>query len=186
MNVMLELRNCCNKLLLTHGSEELILADAASSVQHKSEQDKSDIWSKVLFLMETPLLILTGIQSLQNNLLIPQERFFCQSFKKSCKAVGIRSSFSVRWFCVLDFLEDILRVKHSKYERIDGLNPASHQASAVDRFFHMSYQRFVTILWKIAGGLGLDLPPAETNVIYENDWNPPLRTTLCHLCAQRR
>ena len=42
--------------------------------------------------------------------------------------------------CGLDFLEDLLRVKHSKYEGINGLNFASHQAGAIDQFCHMPYQ----------------------------------------------
>ena len=49
--------------------------------------------------MDTPLWILTGIQSLQNNLLGPQERWFsCKIFYKSCRSVGTRFSFLVRWF----------------------------------------------------------------------------------------
>ena len=64
--------------------------------------------------------------------------------------------------CVLDFLEDPLRVKQSKYESLDGSKSASHQASAVDWFCHLSYQIFVMILRTRAGGLGLDLPAAET------------------------
>ena len=36
MNVMTELRNCCNKLFLIRGSEERISYDAASSGPHKS------------------------------------------------------------------------------------------------------------------------------------------------------
>ena len=71
MNVIMELRKYCNKPLLIHGAEERILDDAAESRTHNSEQEKSAIWSKVLLLMDTPLQILTGIQSLQNNFLSP-------------------------------------------------------------------------------------------------------------------
>ena len=88
--------------------------------------------------------------------------------------------------CVLGFLKDLLRVKQSKYERLDGSKSASHQSGAVDRFFHISYQRFVMILRTRSGGLGLDLPAVNTNVIFGNDWNAQLRTTLSPLCAQRR
>ena len=104
MNVMMELRKCCNKLFLIHAAEERILADAAASGPHKSEQEKSAIWSEVMFLIETPLRMLTGIQSLQNNLRSRQEILFWKSFYKSCRAVGTRSSFSVRWFVSLTFL----------------------------------------------------------------------------------
>ena len=87
---------------------------------------------------------------------------------------------------VLEFIKDLLRIKHYKYETLDGSNSASHQAVDVHRFCHMSYQRFVVILRTRAGVLGLDLPAAETNIIFDYDWNPQLRTTLTPLCAQRR
>ena len=104
MNVMMELRNCCNQLFFIHWYEERILSDAVASGSHKSEKEISAIWSKVMSLMVTLLRILTGIQSLQNNLLNLQERFFWQSFQKNCRALGTRSSFSVRWFVSLTFL----------------------------------------------------------------------------------
>ena len=103
MNVIMELRKCCNQLLLVHGSEKRILADAAATVPHKLEQDKLYILSKVLFLMETPVRILTGLQSPQNNFLIPQEIFFWKNFYKSCRAVGTKSSSSAKWFVYLTF-----------------------------------------------------------------------------------
>ena len=43
MNVMMEIRKCCNQLFLIRGAEERILAYAAASGPHKSEQDKSYI-----------------------------------------------------------------------------------------------------------------------------------------------
>ena len=36
-----------------------------------------------------------------------------------------------------------------------------------------------------AGGLGLDLPEADTNLIFDKDWNPQLRTTLSPIYAHR-
>ena len=104
MNVMIELRKCCNQLFLICGAEERILADASASGPHNSEQQKPSILSKVLLLMETPLRILTGLQSLQNNFLSPQERFFWKKNYKSYRAVGTKSSFLVRWFVSLNFL----------------------------------------------------------------------------------
>ena len=85
--------------------------------------------------------------------------------------------------CVLDFLEDLLRVKYSKYERLEGSNSVSHQAGAVDWFCHKSYQRFVIILRTLSGGLGLDFPAADTYVIFGNNWIPQLSRTLSSLCA---
>ena len=88
--------------------------------------------------------------------------------------------------CVLDFLEDLLRVKQSKYERLDGSKSASHRACAVDWFFRKLYQRDVMILRKIVVGIVLDFPEADTDVIFDNNWNPQLRTTLSPLCTQQQ
>ena len=87
--------------------------------------------------------------------------------------------------CVLDFIEDLLRVKQSKYERLDGSKSASHHAGAIDRVFNMSYQRIDMIYRTRAGGLRIELPAADTNIIFDNDWNPQLRTTLSPLYAHR-
>ena len=73
---------------------------------------------------------------------------------------------------VLGFLEDLLRVKQYKYERLNGLKSASHWDGAVDRVFHKSYQSFVVTLRTRAGGLGIDLPAADIDVIFDNDCNP--------------
>ena len=43
MNVMMNIRNCCNQLFLIRGADERILADAAASGPQKSEQEKSAI-----------------------------------------------------------------------------------------------------------------------------------------------
>ena len=55
INVMMEIRKCCNQLFLIRGAEERILADAAASGPHKSVKKQSDILSELLLLMETPL-----------------------------------------------------------------------------------------------------------------------------------
>ena len=81
---------------------------------------------------------------------------------------------------------NMLRVKQSKYERLDGSNSASHQASAIYWFFRKSYQNFVMILGKISRIMWLDLPTADTYIIFDNDWNPQLRTTLSPLFLQRQ
>ena len=88
--------------------------------------------------------------------------------------------------CNLDFPEDLLRIKHSKYESLDGLKSESNQASAIDLFLLRSYQRFASILKTRAGGPGLDFPAADTYIIFDHYWNPQFRTTLYPLCVKRR
>ena len=87
---------------------------------------------------------------------------------------------------VLDFLEDLLRVKQSKYESLNGSKSSSYQAGDVDWFCHMYYQMFVVILKTRARKMGLDLLAVDTNFIFDNYWNPLLRTTLYLLYSQWR
>lgn len=58
---------------------------------------------------------------------------------------------------VLDLIEELLRIKKYRYERLDGSTSSSARTSAVDRFTRKSCQRFVMLLSTRAGGLGLNL-----------------------------
>ena len=78
----------------------------------------------------------------------------------------------------------MLRVKQSKYERLDGSKSASHWAIAFDWFLQNTHQNFVMVLRKIAGAMGLDLPAADTYVIFDNDWNPQSRTVISLIYAK--
>lgn len=73
---------------------------------------------------------------------------------------------------VLDLLEDLLRLRHYRYERLDGSTHASSRQAAVHRFHSKQYDRFVMLLSTRAGGLGLNLTAADTVIIFDSDWNP--------------
>ena len=68
---------------------------------------------------------------------------------------------------VLDLLQELLQLKHYKYERLDGSTSASARNAAVDRFRRESFQRFVMLLSTRAGGLGLNLTAADTVIIFD-------------------
>ena len=102
----------------------------------------------------------------------PSGNILLENLLQKLQSGGYKVLIFSQMVCVLDFIEYLLHVKQSKYERLDGSDSASHQAGAVDRFFHMLYQRFLMILITRAGGLGLDLPTADTNVIFDHYWNP--------------
>ena len=53
---------------------------------------------------------------------------------------------------VLDLLQELLQLKHYKYERLDGSTSASARNAAVDRFRRESFKRFVMLLSTRAGG----------------------------------
>lgn len=69
---------------------------------------------------------------------------------------------------VLDLLEELLKVKKYKYERLDGSTNSSSRAAAVDRFNRNSAKRFVMLLSTRAGGLGLNLTSADIVIIFDS------------------
>jgi SNF2 family DNA or RNA helicase len=68
---------------------------------------------------------------------------------------------------VLDLLQELLQLKHYRYERLDGSTSASSRNAAVDRFKRESFKRFVMLLSARAGGLGLNLTAADTVIIFD-------------------
>jgi SNF2 family DNA or RNA helicase len=73
---------------------------------------------------------------------------------------------------VLDLLEELVKMKNYRYERLDGSTSSSSRSHAVDRFNRKSLKRFVMLLSTRAGGLGLNLTAADIVIIYDSDWNP--------------
>lgn len=73
---------------------------------------------------------------------------------------------------MLDLMEDFLDTEGYKYERIDGAVTGSLRQEAIDRFNAPGAQQFVFLLSTRAGGLGINLATADTVIIYDSDWNP--------------
>ncbi|XP_061711978.1 chromodomain-helicase-DNA-binding protein Mi-2 homolog isoform X2 [Cydia pomonella] len=73
---------------------------------------------------------------------------------------------------MLDILEDFLEGTGYKYERIDGGITGPTRQEAIDRFNAPGAQQFVFLLSTRAGGLGINLATADTVIIYDSDWNP--------------
>lgn len=143
MNVMMELRKCCNHPYLNNGVEEAICENLQSDAQR--------------FEM---LVKCCGKMVLLDKLL--------PRLKQGNHKVLIFSQM-VR---VLDILEDYLRQKQYLFERLDGNIRGNERQGAVDRFVKPEYNRFVMLLSTKAGGLGLNLTAADTVIIFDSDWNP--------------
>jgi SNF2 family DNA or RNA helicase len=156
MNVMMELRKCCNHPFLIKGAEERILNDAAAKVAGKN--DGSNIDYSALFREQ--LIKSSGKMVLIEKLL---QKLFDGGHKVLIFSQMVR---------VLDLLEELLKIKKYKYERLDGTTSASSRLHAVERFKKKSLQRFVMLLSTRAGGLGLNLTQADQIIIFDSDWNP--------------
>lgn len=143
MNVMMELRKCCNHPYLNNGVEDVLNEGLQSDAQRHEMMVKC--CGKMVLLDK----------------LLPR-------LKEDGHKVLIFSQM-VR---VLDIIEDYLRYVGHLYERLDGNIRGNDRQAAVDRFVKPEYNRFVMLLSTKAGGLGLNLTAADTVIIFDSDWNP--------------
>mmetsp|Transcript_36172 Transcript_36172/g.86986 ORF Transcript_36172/g.86986 Transcript_36172/m.86986 type:complete len:2449 (-) Transcript_36172:61-7407(-) len=153
MNVMMELRKCCNHPYLVRGVEERILAEAAEQAKDPTTIDYRKLFGEQLIKSSGKMVLI--------NKLLP--KLFSGGHKVLIFSQMVR---------VLDLLEELLKLMKYKYERLDGSTSSSSRAAAVDRFKKPSCQRFVMLLSTRAGGLGLNLTAADTVIIFDSDWNP--------------
>jgi hypothetical protein len=161
MNVMMELRKCCNHPFLIKGAEERILNDAYLKSKEKTkEEGKEPIPPNPIELFADQLVKSSGKMVLMEKLL---QKLFHGGHKVLVFSQMVR---------VLDLLEELLKLKRYKYERLDGSTSSSARVAAVDRFKRKSCQRFVMLLSTRAGGLGLNLTAADIVIIFDSDWNP--------------
>eukprot|EP00668_Euglena_longa_P014067 GGOE01018036.1.p1 GENE.GGOE01018036.1~~GGOE01018036.1.p1 ORF type:complete len:1311 (+),score=404.66 GGOE01018036.1:568-3933(+) len=142
-NVMMQLRKVCNHPYLLPGAEERAVTPLMTREERLELLVQSS--SKLILLDK----LLRKLQEGHHRVLI-----FSQMTR------------------VLDILEDYMRFRDFKYERLDG-NVAGHKRQqAIDRFQDDRYERFVFLLSTKAGGVGINLTKADTCIIYDSDWNP--------------
>ena len=142
LNIMMQLRKCCNHPYLLRGVEDNI-------VKTHNVKDENEL-----------MISSCGKLVLVDKLLA--------KLKESGHKVLIFSQM-IR---MLDILEDYLIHKNYLYERIDGNKRGNERQEAIDRFSAPDSDRFVFLLCTRAGGLGINLTAADTCIIYDSDWNP--------------
>lgn len=81
--------------------------------------------------------------------------------------VLIFSSFTM----MLDLLEEYMQQYGYKYMRLDGSTTRVQRKFEVNRF-NKDHTFFVYLISTRAGGLGVNLPTADTVIHYDSDWNP--------------
>ena len=147
MNVMMELRKCCNHPYLNRGVEQLIVEQIPPQKQTRTNLHLQMVNSSGKMLLLDKLL----------------PRLHEQGHKVLLFSQMVR---------VLDLLEDFVRHQGYLYERLDGGTRSGDRAQAVARFNRPSCKRFLMLLSTRAGGLGLNLTSADTVIIFDSDWNP--------------
>lgn len=148
MNIMMELRKCCNHPYLVRGVEDRIHDELAPD-----ETNDPHVTSKMLVDSCGKMVLLDK--------LLP--RLFSQGHKVLIFSQMVR---------VLNLLEDFLKIRGYTFERLDGSTKSNERKEAVERFCKPSMNRFIMLLSTKAGGLGLNLTAADTVIIYDSDWNP--------------
>ncbi|KAG6542742.1 hypothetical protein Mapa_015817 [Marchantia paleacea] len=73
---------------------------------------------------------------------------------------------------MLDIIEDFLGFMGLSFSRIDGTTSATDRQKLIAEFNHPQSSTFIFLISTRAGGLGINLPSADTVIIYDPDFNP--------------
>lgn len=169
MNVMMELRKCCNHPYLNRGAEELILAgELPQSAASKDETTAMDVEVSSSNAAPMPSSPGSGDQDSwyqklvqSSGKLVLLDKLLPKLFSQGHKVLIFSQMVKV-----LNILEDFLRYQGYLYERLDGSSKSVDRNASVQRFCKPSQNRFVMLLSTKAGGLGLNLTAADTVIIY--------------------
>jgi SNF2 family DNA or RNA helicase len=149
MNVMMELRKCCNHPYLVKGAEDRIVQEAAMKLREGRGDDGKPLAIDQSKLFGEQLIKSSGKMVLLEKLL---QKLFVDGHKVLIFSQMVR---------VLDLIEELVKIKGFRYELLDGSTSSSSRTHAVDRFNRKSLKRFVMLLSTRAGGLGLNLTAAD-------------------------
>ena len=143
LNVMMELRKCCNHPLLF-----------PSESYHFEKENKSKP-SRV-----------EQIISMSGKLIVLEKML------KRLKDQNHRVLIFSQMTSFLTILEEVLAYLGMKFLRLDGSTPSTARKNLIDLFNSKQTEYFCFLLSTRAGGLGINLASADTIIIYDSDWNP--------------
>ncbi|CAH0474051.1 unnamed protein product [Peronospora belbahrii] len=169
MNVLMELRKCCNHPFLVKGVEEREVKRLAKQVSESKEEIQRQI-SESLVDTSGKLVLLDK--------LLPR-------LKETGHRILIFSQFKM----MLDIIQDYLALRQYNCERIDGNITGNERQTAIDRFCREDSNAFIMLLSTRAGGVGINLTAADTVIIYDSDWNPQndlQAQARCHRIGQKK
>lgn len=163
VNVEMELRKCCNHPFLIRGVEDK---------EFSTMTDSGNDTSRMKLVIQA-----SGKTVLLDKMLI--------KFKGEGKKVLIFSQFKM----MLDVLEDMLMLRHYRYERMDGNVRGNERQAAIDRFNDPESDSLVFLLSTRAGGVGINLVAASIVILFDSDWNPQndlQAVARCHRIGQTK
>ncbi|XP_017072248.1 chromodomain-helicase-DNA-binding protein 3 [Drosophila eugracilis] len=142
LNIMVDLRKCCNHPYLFPSAVE-----------------------------EAPISP-NGLYELNSLTKASGKMVLLSEMLKQLKAQNHRVLIFSQMTKMLDILEHFLEGENYQYERIDGGIRGTVRQGAIDRFNAPGSEHFVFLLSTRAGGLGINLATADTVIMYDSDWNP--------------
>jgi SNF2 family DNA or RNA helicase len=169
MNVLMELRKCCNHPFLVKGVEEREVKRLAKQAAVPKEEIQRQIRESLVDTSGKLVLL---------DKLLPR-------LKETGHRVLIFSQFKI----MLDILQDYLALRRYNCERIDGNITGNERQTAIDRYCREGSNSFIMLLSTRAGGVGINLTAADTVIIYDSDWNPQndlQAQARCHRIGQKK
>lgn len=160
MNVEMELRKCCNHPWLIKGVVEREVDFNASEDEYFKRTIEAS--GKMVLLDK----------------LLPK-----------LKKEGHKALIFSQMKQVLNVIENYIKWRGYKYERLDGTTKSLDRVEAIKRFCDPEKGRLIFLLTTRAGGTGLNLTAADTVIIFDSDWNPQQdiqAQARCHRIGQSK
>ncbi|THU70874.1 hypothetical protein C4D60_Mb08t29600 [Musa balbisiana] len=144
LNIVVELKKCCNHPFLFESADHGYGGDNGTSDINKVERIVMS--SGKLVILDK---LLTRLRETNHRVLI-----FSQMVR------------------MLDILAEYLSFRGFQFQRLDGSTRADLRHQAMEHFNAPGSDDFCFLLSTRAGGLGINLATADTVIIFDSDWNP--------------
>ncbi|XP_054799875.1 protein CHROMATIN REMODELING 5 isoform X2 [Prosopis cineraria] len=144
LNIVVELKKCCNHPFLFESADHGYGGDSGSSDSSKLERI---VFSSGKLVILDKLLV--RLHETKHRVLI-----FSQMVR------------------MLDILAEYMSLRGFQFQRLDGSTKAELRQQAMDHFNAPGSDDFCFLLSTRAGGLGINLATADTVIIFDSDWNP--------------
>lgn len=144
LNIVVELKKCCNHPFLFESADHGYGGDANINVSSKVE--RIVLSSGKLVILDK---LLVRLRETNHRVLI-----FSQMVR------------------MLDILAEYLSLRGFQFQRLDGSTRADLRHQAMEHFNAPGSDDFCFLLSTRAGGLGINLATADTVIIFDSDWNP--------------
>ncbi|XP_024375943.1 protein CHROMATIN REMODELING 5 isoform X2 [Physcomitrium patens] len=144
LNIVVELKKCCNHPFLFESADHGYGGDANMNDNNKVQR----------------IVLSSGKLAILDKLLI------------RLKETNHRVLIFSQMVKMLDILADYMSLRGFQFQRLDGSTRSDLRHQAMEHFNAPGSEDFCFLLSTRAGGLGINLATADTVIIFDSDWNP--------------